>query len=82
MRRVTGGPDLRLVNVNRPMAPLRHRSLARDRLEIVKPRCALMQRRGTASRHNVTANIGRRPFVVASNLYDWVIRGSGPLPLG
>jgi hypothetical protein len=32
---------------------LRHRSLAGDRLGVVKPRCALRQRRGTTSRHNV-----------------------------
>ena len=36
------------------------------------------QHHGTTS----TANIGRKPFVIASKLYDRVIRGSGPLRLG
>jgi hypothetical protein len=46
-------PDLRLIHVNCPVPLLRHRSLAGDRLGVVKPRCALRQRRGTTSRHNV-----------------------------
>ena len=37
VRRVTGGPDLRLVYVNCPVALLMQRSLARDRLEMASP---------------------------------------------
>ena len=44
-------PDLRLIHVNCPVATLRHQSLAGDRLEMVKPRCAL----NAASRHNIAA---------------------------
>lgn len=53
-------------------ALLRHRSLARDRLAMVKPQMRLepsveAEHRGTTS----TVNIGQKPFVVTSKLYDW-----------
>jgi hypothetical protein len=76
-----GRPDLRLVQL--PGGHFEASVLARDRLEMVKPRCAL----NAASRHSIAPQrplpiIGWEPFVVASKLYGWVIRGSEPLHLG
>jgi hypothetical protein len=78
VRRVTGGPDLRLVHVNCPVATFEASvssprppgaGQAQMRLE-----CSVeAQHRGTTS----AAEIGRKPFVVASKLYGWVIHGSG-----